>query len=105
MPNRQVVPASLFPLRGDVSAEYGATSVRVTGIQGVPVVINGSMGSPNVPAGPYALVYISGIGWTPVPLDCSILCDGVPVSDDYDIAVNLPLGPASTPVKVNGSLV
>ena len=36
--NRQVFPASLFPLRGDISAESGATSVIVQGIQGIPVV-------------------------------------------------------------------
>ena len=34
---RQVYPSSLFPLRGDVSAEAGATSVLVTGIQGTPI--------------------------------------------------------------------
>ena len=38
MANRQVYPSSLFPLRGDVSAESGATSVLVTGIQGIPVI-------------------------------------------------------------------
>ena len=37
MSNRQVYPSSLFPLRGDVSAEAGATSVLVTGIQGTPI--------------------------------------------------------------------
>ncbi len=37
-PNRQVFPSSLFPLRGDISAEAGATSVTVTGIQGIPVI-------------------------------------------------------------------
>jgi hypothetical protein len=35
--NRQVFPSSLFPLRGDISAEAGATSVTVQGIQGIPV--------------------------------------------------------------------
>ncbi len=35
--NRQVFPAALFPLRGDISAEAGATSVTVQGIQGIPV--------------------------------------------------------------------
>ena len=37
MANRCVYPSSLFPLRGDLSAEAGATSVLVTGIQGTPV--------------------------------------------------------------------
>lgn len=35
--NRQVFPSSLFPLRGDLSAEAGATSVVVIGIQTVPI--------------------------------------------------------------------
>ena len=38
MANRCVYPSSLFPLRGDLSAEAGATSVLVTGIQGIPVI-------------------------------------------------------------------
>src|ERR1039458_448330 len=37
MAHRQVFPSSLFPLRGDVSAEAGATTVRVIGLQGVPI--------------------------------------------------------------------
>lgn len=36
--NRQIFPSALFPLRGDISAEAGATSVIVQGIQGIPVV-------------------------------------------------------------------
>jgi hypothetical protein len=36
--NRQIYPSALFPLRGDISAESGATSVIVQGIQGIPVV-------------------------------------------------------------------
>lgn len=35
--NREIFPASLFPLRGDVSAEAGATTATVVGIQTVPV--------------------------------------------------------------------
>jgi len=37
MANRQTYPSSLFPLRGDVSAEAGATSVIVQGILGFPI--------------------------------------------------------------------
>lgn len=36
--NRQVFPSSLFPLRGDISAEAGDTTITVTGIQGIPVI-------------------------------------------------------------------
>ena len=35
--NRETYPASLFPLRGDLYAEAGATTVRVIGIQTVPI--------------------------------------------------------------------
>jgi hypothetical protein len=38
MANRQVFPASIFPLRGDISAETGATSVIVQGLQGIPII-------------------------------------------------------------------
>ena len=38
IPNRQVFPSSLFPLRGDISAEAGATSVIVQGLQGIPII-------------------------------------------------------------------
>lgn len=35
--NRMTYPSSLFPLRGDLSAEAGATTVVVVGIQTVPI--------------------------------------------------------------------
>lgn len=35
--NRQVFPSSLFPLRGDLLAEAGATSVVVVGVQTIPI--------------------------------------------------------------------
>jgi hypothetical protein len=38
MANRQVFPSSIFPLRGDISAETGATSVIVQGLQGIPII-------------------------------------------------------------------
>jgi hypothetical protein len=37
MANRECYPASLFPLRGDLSAEPGATTVKVIGIQTIPI--------------------------------------------------------------------
>ena len=36
--NRQCFPASLFPMRGDVSAEAGATTIQVIGLQGIPII-------------------------------------------------------------------
>jgi len=75
MANRQVFPSSLFPLRGDVSAEAGATSVTVVGIQNIPVISG-------TPAGPYILAYVNG-AWTPILLNGCVMCEGVPVSGDY----------------------
>jgi hypothetical protein len=37
MANRETYPSSLFPLRGDLSAEAGAVSATVIGIQTIPV--------------------------------------------------------------------
>lgn len=51
MANRETFPASLFPLRGDVSAEAGATTVTVIGLDGTPIdfaatfLVNGFMTS------------------------------------------------------------
>ena len=38
--NRESYPSSLFPLRGDLSAEAGATTVEVTGLQNIPLKAN-----------------------------------------------------------------
>ncbi len=38
--NREIFPASLFPLRGDVSAEAGAVTVEVIGLQNIPIAPN-----------------------------------------------------------------
>lgn len=49
MANRETYPAYLFPLRGDLSAEAGAVSVRVVGLEGTPInvaattLMNGEM--------------------------------------------------------------
>jgi hypothetical protein len=53
--NRQVFPSSLFPLRGDLSAEAGATKVTVVGIQNTPV-------SPVAPLDQQVLKYIAADG-------------------------------------------
>lgn len=37
MANRECYPAALFPLRGDLSAEAGATTVKVIGVQTTPI--------------------------------------------------------------------
>lgn len=38
--NREIYPSSLFPLRGDLRAEAGATSVEVVGLAGVQFDFN-----------------------------------------------------------------
>src|ERR1035437_3968513 len=38
--NRESYPASLFPLCGDLSAEAGATTVEVIGLQNIPIAPN-----------------------------------------------------------------
>ena len=52
--NRQCFPSSLFPLRGDISAEAGATTVIVQGLQGIPIIA-----PPVEPAGLDTLFYDS----------------------------------------------
>lgn len=81
MANRETYPASLFPLRGDLSAEAGATTVLVVGIDGIAVSAK--------LATQQAYVNVGGL-LTPVYLDTAIQVDGVPVSDDYTIAINHP---------------
>lgn len=95
MANRETYPASLFPLRGDLSAEAGATTATVVGIQKTPVVST-------TPADAQTFIALSDV-WTLQTLDGSILVNSVPVSDDYDIGVNLPLGISNSPVLVNGT--
>jgi len=46
MPNQETYPASLFPLRGDVSAESGNVKVKVIGLQTVPLGPLVDKGSP-----------------------------------------------------------
>jgi hypothetical protein len=52
--NRQVFPSSLYPLRGDISAKAGSTTVTVQGLQGIPIIA-----PPVEPAGLDTLFYDS----------------------------------------------
>jgi hypothetical protein len=72
------------------------------GLQGVPV-------ANTTPASGQVLEF-NGTDWTPsstvnTQANQSVSVNGVVLSDDYQIAINLAVGPASTPVEVNGSLV
>ncbi|PWT75533.1 MAG: hypothetical protein C5B59_08625 [Bacteroidetes bacterium] len=79
--NRETYPASLFPLRGDVSAEAGATTVTVVGINGTPF-------------GTIPALLLDGVG---VSIDYFILCDVAPV---INFGSDAFLG-----VRCNGTLV
>lgn len=88
--NREIYPNSVYPLQGDVTSQAGQSTVTVTGLQNIPVaggstILNGSL-----------LAYLNGT-WTPT-LRAAIQVNGVTVSDDYLITVNVP-----KPVLVNGS--
>ncbi len=93
--NREVVipgGAGVYPLTGDVLSTAGDQTVRVIGIQGIPVQrISPEPGS--------YLEYNQNAGrWEPI-LRASIQVNGITVSDDYDISVN------AVHVYVNGTPV
>lgn len=91
--NREVVipgGAGVYPLTGDVQSSAGSPTVRVTGIQGIPV-------EAVVPDPGAVLTYnASNADWEPIQRAC-IQVNGLSVSDDYDMSVN------TTHVEVNGT--
>jgi hypothetical protein len=104
MANRQNYPASLFPLRGDLSAEAGDVIVKVVGIQTVPI---------DQPVSPTddgkVATYVDADGrieWMPGGggLTASVEINGVGVSIDKQVFINaITDGSAPTWVfKVNG---
>jgi|SRR5271165_2252909 len=97
--NRETYPSSQSPLKGDVSGAAGATTVTVTGLQRTPISVN-------VPSNGNVLTFVSSTKmWTPSGNSFnneSIQVNGVAVSDDYDVGVNLVLGISSSPMFVNG---
>ena len=107
MANRETYPASLFPLRGDVSAEAGAISVTVVGIQNVPV---------DAPINPTddgkvpTFVAVDGrIEWR-VGSGSIVAVNGVGVSSDYLILTDTAIAinysnDVFLGVRVNGALV
>ena len=100
--NRQVWPASLFPLRGDLFAEAGATIVKVIGIQGTSI-------TSTAPTNNQALIFNSGLNklifssTTNTQANQSIQVNGIVMSDDYSVSVNAVLGIAKSPMFVNGA--
>jgi hypothetical protein len=100
MANRETYPSALSPIQGDAVANAGATLVKVVGIQGFPVV--------STPPTINNTLVFNGTSWVPSSVsntqaNQSILVNGVVMSDDYDIGVNLVLGIAKSPTLVNGS--
>ena len=92
--NREIVlsggGAGIYPLIGDVVSTAGNTTVVVAGLQNVPI-------SSNFPGAGNNLQYNPNTNqWTPTPVAC-VAVDGVVVSYDYEIAVNM----VSPPITVS----
>lgn len=102
--NRETYPAALFPLRGDLSAEAGATTVEVTGLQNIPLKAN-PLTDGAVPT------YVSANGdieWLASVGDAPVLINGLPAGD-YLIMVNTAItinygGDDFLGVRINGTL-
>ena len=100
MANRESYPAALFPNRGDISAEAGAVTTTVIGIQTTPV-------DPIAPTQGQTLIAISQAGvmtWTPESAGDWVMINSIPVSDDYQFGINLPIAAStkSPAVTING---
>ncbi len=103
--NREIVGAGgaiLYPLTGDVTSEVGNSVITVVGLQSVPV-------SNTFPTDGSVLTYLSSTNkWTPQAdttgeANTSIQVNGVTVSDDYFVSVNVSLGMSDSPLLVNGA--
>jgi hypothetical protein len=81
--NREIFPGGIYPLAGDVTSTAGNATVTVTGIQGITV-------TPGFFQGGEVLEYSAAThSWTPI-LRAAIQVNGLTVSDDYLISVNVP---------------
>jgi hypothetical protein len=90
--NRECISpgGGVYPITGDATSTAGSPTVRVVGLQGTPVA-NAGLYSGQV------LQYSADENsWVPV-LEAQILCNGVAISDDPNISVNVV-----KPVLVNG---
>lgn len=89
--NREIFCATpaIYPITGDVLSTAGSSTVRVTGLQGIPiqqiVPPQGSMLEFNINTGQ----------WQPIQR-ASIQVNGLTVSTDYSISIN------AHPVSLNG---
>lgn len=84
MPTRETYPSSLFPLRGDLSAEAGDIRVTVQGLQNIPIaanpLINGYVPTYNLTNG--------DIEWQPSGGGTAVAINGAVVSSDFLFLVN-----------------
>jgi hypothetical protein len=103
--NRESYPSALFPLRGDLSAEAGATKVEVTGLQNIPLKANpltdGTV--PTYVAANGDIEWLAGGGGV-----LPVLINGTP-SGDYLIMVNTAItvnygSDDFIGVRINGTL-
>lgn len=78
--NRQNFPSSLFPLRGDLSAEAGDVKVTVVGLQTIPI-------DSTTPVDGNTLIVIDGV-WIPVTPNSTVYVDTLPISSDWTFYVN-----------------
>jgi len=90
--NREIVipgGAGVYPLTGDVQSSAGSPTVRVTGLQGLPIE--------SIVPDPGAVLTFNqnNAEWEPIQRAC-IQVNGISVSDDYDISVN------AIHIEVNG---
>lgn len=105
--NREVFPGGIYPLSGDVQSTAGSNTVRVIGLSGISL-----SGVPTTQNQVYAFDVNSGTFLiTSIPVNQSIQCNGVGMSDDYyifcnncdmEIQVNSSFPPNGKPIFCNG---
>lgn len=97
MSNRQTFPASLFPLRGDLSAEAGATTVVVTGIRSIPVTTV-------APTAGQSLIYDAVTNTLIWVTASGILINGLPSSSSKQVFINgVTDGSTLFVIEINGT--
>jgi hypothetical protein len=107
MANAQTFPSSLFPLRGDISAEAGQVVVTVIGLQGLPFSPQPLTSLPGDGAVPTFVAADADIQWlVPTGGGSAVEINGVGVSEDKQFFINAVTdGSAPTwVVQINGTL-
>lgn len=88
--NREIYPAGLYPLTGDVESQAGNTGVSVVGIQNVPV-------QPTAPDVGNVLTYDNTQGgWVPEPLPIATTSSPGVVQPDGSTITITPAGVISS---------